>query len=67
MTPDPKEHNPDPKYLKQLIDSSGLTKQQIADEVLGVSIHTVDEWLKGRRKFNYATQFTLESKVCGIF
>jgi len=38
----------DAKKLKEIMADSGLNKSHLADE-LGVSIHTVNSWIKGQR------------------
>ena len=69
MTPDASQFNPDPKYMADLIESTGLTQEALG-AVIGCTTRTIRSWTaepesSGFRKFNYMAQFTLESLVLG--
>ena len=64
MKPDIKQHNPDPTYLRALLEQAGLSQRKAA-HLLGVSermmryylVHTSDP---NYRPMPYAVQFCLE-------
>lgn len=62
MKPDASQYNPSPEYLAELIGSTGLTQGEVA-AILGVTDRTLRQWLSGKRKFKYSTQFALECLV----
>lgn len=62
MKPDASTYNPSPKYLAQLIGSTGMTQGELA-LVLGCSDRALRQWLSGARKFSYPVQFALECLV----
>ena len=66
MKPDPSTYRPDPDYLRELCDSTGLSRAAIARDVLGVSERCLYLWLAGDRDFPYTAQFTLEVSVLGV-
>ena len=64
MKPDIKQHNPDPTYLRALLEQAGLSQRKAA-HLLGVSermmryylVHTSDQ---NYRPMPYTAQFCLE-------
>lgn len=63
MKPDSKNHrNLDPRYLSDLIASTGMTQSRLA-EVLGVTERTIRYWAAGSRGYPYSVQFCLEVLV----
>lgn len=64
MKPDIKHHNPDPTYLRALLEKAGLSQRKAA-HILGVSermmryylVHTDDP---NYRQMPYTVQFCLE-------
>jgi len=62
IKPNAAEYNPDPKYLKELIDSTGLSHEALG-VIIGVDRRTVDRWISGNRQISYAHQFALEVLV----
>jgi DNA-binding transcriptional regulator YiaG len=62
MTPNASKYNPDPQYMAELVESTGLSQGQLS-ELLGVDSRTIRRWLSGSRKFPYIAQFALESLV----
>lgn len=62
MKPNSNEYNPSPKYMADLIESTGLSQKKIG-EILGVDERTIRKWLAGDRQFPYSAQFALESLV----
>jgi len=65
MKPDASTYNPDPQYLRELLDSTGLTRKAQA-KLLGVDQRTIRYWLSGERQFPYSVQFTLECLVLDV-
>lgn len=64
MTPDATRHNPDPQYLRQLLQAAGLNQQQAAER-LGITDRTLRYYLSdtdsaGYREATYLVQFALE-------
>jgi transcriptional regulator with XRE-family HTH domain len=62
MKPNAIEYNPSTSYIRDLIESTGLTQKKIA-ETLDVDERTIRKWLSGERQFPYSVQFALESLV----
>lgn len=60
MKPDPREHNPDPDYLRSLIEAAGLS-QRGAAKAIGISERAMRYYLSGDRGCSYPVQFALES------
>jgi hypothetical protein len=66
MKPDARLHNPDPLYLRQLLERAGL-KQAEAASLLGVSPRTMRSYLstaadpKSRQVVPYCVQYGLEA------
>lgn len=65
VTPDASTHDPRPEYLAQLIDSTGLEQEPLA-ELLGCSDRAIRMWLAGDRPFPYLVQFALECLVFDV-
>lgn len=65
MRPDAaKLHNPDPEYLKMLLEQSGLSRSEAARRI-GLSYNALINYLRDPseplyRKADYRTQFALE-------
>lgn len=62
MKPDARLHNQDPEYFSQLVQSTGLSVNKLAD-VIGHDERTLRRWMKGERKFPYSAQFIVECIV----
>lgn len=64
MKPDASLHNPDPRYLRGLLEKAGLTQRQAA-QLLGISDRVMryylsDETSDSYRAAPYPVQFALE-------
>lgn len=64
MKPDASLHNPDPRYLRGLLDAAGITQRQGA-QLLGISDRVMryylsDEASESYRAAPYTVQFALE-------
>ncbi len=64
MKPDASSHNPDPRYLRGLLDSAGITQRHAA-QLLGISDRVMryylsDEASDSYRAAPYPVQFALE-------
>ena len=64
MKPDSSQHNPDPRYLRGLIDQAGVSQRKAA-ELLGMSWSGFQRYLRdesdaGYRVADYRVQFALE-------
>lgn len=64
MTPDAKKHNPDPRYLRSLIERTGISQRHTA-ELLGMSWTGFRNYLRDEgdplyRVADYRVQFALE-------
>ena len=64
MRPDSSRHNPDPRYLRGLLEKAGLTQRQAA-QLLGISDRVMryylsDEASDSYRAAPYPVQFALE-------
>lgn len=62
MKPDASQYNPDPRYVTELVQSTGLPIIRLA-EVIGTDRRTIQRWMSGARQFPYTAQFTLEVLV----
>lgn len=62
MKPNGREYNPSIVYLAELIESTGMTQEQLG-KVLNVAPRTIRKWLAGDRHFPYTAQFALECLV----
>jgi transcriptional regulator with XRE-family HTH domain len=64
MKPDPTTYNPNPDYLRELVDKSGLSQNKVAESI-GVATRTFRDYLNGNHKSKapYPVQFALESLV----
>ena len=66
MKPDAEnEFNPDPVYMSDLVNSTGLTRGELA-KLLGVSDRSIRQWMSGDRNFSYMAQFCVECVVLQI-
>ena len=59
MKPDSSNYNPDPDYLRSLLERAALSQNQAA-RVLGVDPGTFRLWLRGGGRAPYAIQYALE-------
>ncbi len=57
--PDPKKHNPDPTFLRRLVELTGLSQQEAA-KAIGKSPRSMRQWLAGENKYSYCVQYALE-------
>ena len=62
MKPNIEEYNPDPTYLRCLIEKSGHT-QNLASKLIGVNTDNFRKMLTGRIKAPYSVQYVLEGFV----
>lgn len=67
MKPDSSKHNPDPRYLRGLLDSAGISQRRAA-EMIGISdrairYYLLDEANEKYRPAPYPVQFAIESLV----
>ena len=60
--PDIRQFNPDPEYLRGLIEGSRFSYEEVAREI-GVSERTLYNWLSKTRGYKYTDQFTVE-RLC---
>jgi len=65
MTPDASTYNPDKQYIRDLVDSTGLSQPALG-LLLGVSQRTIRFWISGGRQFPYTAQFALECLVLQV-
>lgn len=64
MKPDARRHNPDPAYIRSLIESAGITQLEAAQRI-GKPVATVRRWLFDRQNKHalvcpYSAQYVLE-------
>jgi predicted transcriptional regulator len=61
MKPDASRHNPDPRYLRGLMQKSGLT-QALAAQLIGITEKALRNYISEtvERDAPYAIQFALE-------
>ena len=62
MKPNIEEYNPDPNYLRYLIEKSGYT-QNLAGKLIGVNTDNFRKLLTGKIKAPYSVQYALEGFV----
>ena len=60
MKPNPKTYDPDPAYLRGLVERSGLSQRECARRI-GLSDRAMRYYLSGERKPMYAVQYLLEA------
>lgn len=65
MIPDASNYDPNPEYLSQLIESTGITQPALALR-LGVNERTIRKWKHGERVAPYLAQFALECLVLEV-
>jgi len=58
--PNPHNHKPTPRKMRELLDRCGLSPL-MAGRAVGLTERTIHRYLDGTRKFNYPVQFALES------
>ena len=59
MKPDVTKHNPDPEYIRELLDRIGLDSRPLA-EILGIESRNIRHYRSGKRECPYLVQFALE-------
>lgn len=59
MQPNAETHNPDPAYLRSLLERAGLSQREAARRI-GISERVMRYYLAGDREAPYPTQFALE-------
>jgi len=57
--PNAEYHDPDPDYMRSLVEESGLSQRKAAAQI-GVDERTMRSWISGDRAFPYSAQFTME-------
>lgn len=65
MKPDASKHNPDPLYLRQLVEQSGLSQRECARRI-GIGERTMRQYLASSGRCDqapYPVQFALEALV----
>lgn len=67
MKPDSTKHNPNPQYIRALIERSGLSQRKVADTI-GIGDRTLRAFLQapgspGYRVIPYTVQFAIE-RLC---
>jgi DNA-binding transcriptional regulator YiaG len=63
--PDASTYNPDPQYMADLVESTGLSQPALG-RLLGVEARTIRFWISGGRKFPYTVQFAMEALVLQV-
>lgn len=68
MKPNARNHNPDPRYIRRLIERAGLTQEQ-AGERIGVGARTMRYYVSldkaSYRPAPYSVQYALEQLAAG--
>jgi hypothetical protein len=62
MTPNAENYNPNPEYIRDLVESTGLRLPELG-KVIGHDERTIRRWINGERKYPYSLQFALECLV----
>ncbi len=62
MKPKPSEHNTDPQYCTDLVDSIDMRRYEVA-RAIGINRRTLTRYMSGERKMPYPVQFALECLV----
>lgn len=57
--PDAESYNPDPDYMRKLVEQSGLSQRRCAKRI-GVDERTMRGWVLGERRFPYTAQYAME-------
>lgn len=52
-------HNPDPDYIRKLVDNIGLSQRELA-RLIGTNDRSMRHWLSGNTPIPYSCQFALE-------
>ncbi len=62
--PNAADHNPDPAYMRSLVEASGLSQVKAAQQI-GVTDRTMRAWLAGDQSFPYTAQYAME-QLAGV-
>lgn len=62
--PNAKYHNPDPAYLRGLIESSGFSQNYTATRI-GIAPRSIRQYLSGDRPIPYSVQYAVE-QLAGV-
>ena len=62
MKPNAVKHNPDPDYLRSLIEGAGLTQSAAAKQI-GIAPRSMRAYLAGDRPIPYTVQYAIE-RLC---
>lgn len=62
MKPNAAEHNTDPEYCRDLVDSIKMRRLDVA-RTIGIDKRTLRRYMSGERKMPYPVQFALECLV----
>jgi len=65
VKPNAENFNPDPQSIKDLINSTRMTRPKLAKRI-GCEVRTLERWMAGDRTFNYRDQFSLECLVLAV-
>jgi hypothetical protein len=57
--PNAAKHNPDPDYVRKLLDRAGVSQREAA-RILGVTDRAMRYWCSGDQPIPYTAQFALE-------
>lgn len=60
MKPTATKHNPDPAYLRELLERAGLSQREAARRI-GISERVMRYYLSGEREAPYPVQYALEN------
>ncbi len=60
VKPNSGRHNPDPAYLRELLERAGLSQREAARRI-GISERVMRYYLAGEREAPYPVQYALES------
>lgn len=60
MKPNALKHNPDPAYLRELLERAGLSQREAARRI-GISERVMRYYLSGEREAPYPVQYALEN------
>lgn len=60
MKPNASKLNPDPAYLRELLERAGLSQREAARRI-GISERVMRYYLSGEREAPYPVQYALES------
>ncbi len=57
--PNAENYNPDPDYMRSLVEASGLSQRKAAVRI-GVGERTMRAWVLGEKRFPYSAQYAME-------